>query len=207
MLYMDKLQQKLFEIGVVMKGKAYTHMKEILDIIDKNGIPTGETVDREYAHLNGIWHRTSHLWLFRKQNDTVHILLQKRSDDKSSFPGCYDISSAGHIPAGVDFKESAIRELQEELGISASEKDLIFCGDRTVIWDDNFNGKPFHDRQISRVFMMWTDLAEEDFNIGEDEVESVLWMDFEECCNGVENNLFKHCIVMEELEMLRKAIF
>ena len=108
-------------------------MKEILDIIDKNGNLTGETVDREYAHLNGIWHRTSHLWLVRKPNDTVQILLQKRSEDKSSFPGCYDISSAGHIPAGVDFRESAIRELKEELGIDASESDLIFCGDRAVI--------------------------------------------------------------------------
>ena len=181
-------------------------MKEILDIIDQYGNPTGEIVDREYAHLNGVWHRTSHLWLVRKKNDTVQILLQKRSDDKSSFPGCYDISSAGHIPAGVDYKESAIRELQEELGLAASENDLIFCGDRTVIWDDNFNGKPFHDRQISRVFLMWTDLDEDDFNVGEDEVESVCWMDFDKCCDGVERNLFKHCIVMEELEIIRKTL-
>ena len=181
-------------------------MKEILDIIDKNGNPTGETVEREYAHSHGIWHRTSHLWLVRKQNDAVQILLQKRAEDKSSFPGCYDISSAGHIPAGVDFKESAIRELKEELGIDASESDLVFCGDRTVIWDDNFNGKPFHDRQISRVFLMWTTLDEADFSVGEDEVESICWMDFEQCCYNVENNLFKHCIVMEELEILRKAL-
>ena len=181
-------------------------MKEILDVIDKKGIPTGETVDREYAHLHGIWHRTSHLWLVRKKNETVQILLQKRSEHKSSFPGCYDISSAGHIPAGVDFKESAIRELQEELGIAASEDNLIFCGDRTVIWDDNFNGKPFHDRQISRVFLMWTDLEEDEFYVGEDEVDSVLWMDFDECCYSVENDLIKHCIVVEELEMIRKAL-
>lgn len=181
-------------------------MKEILDVIDEKGYPTGETVDREYAHLNGIWHRTSHLWLVRKKNNTVQILLQKRAEDKSSFPGCYDISSAGHIPASVDYKESAIRELKEELGIDASENDLIFCGDRTVVWDDNFHGKPFHDRQISRVFLMWTDLDEEQFSVDGDEVESVRWMDFDECCYGVENNLFKHCIVMEELEILRKAL-
>lgn len=37
-------------------------MKEMLDVIDEKGNPTGETVDREYAHLNGVWHRTSHLW-------------------------------------------------------------------------------------------------------------------------------------------------
>lgn len=181
-------------------------MKEILDVINENGEPTGEVVEREYAHLNGIWHRTSHLWLVRKKNGTIQILLQKRAKDKGSFPGCYDISSAGHIPAGVGYKASAIRELKEELGIAADESALIHCGDRTIIWDDNFHGKPFHDRQHSRVFLMWKDLEEDKFCVQAEEVESVRWMDFDECCHKVKNDLFKHCIVMEELEMLRKAL-
>ena len=45
--------------------------------------------------------------------------MQKRSADKDSFPGVYDVSSAGHLPAGEDFRKSAVRELKEELGISA----------------------------------------------------------------------------------------
>ena len=181
-------------------------MKELIDIVDKNGQPTGEIVDRKYAHLHGIWHRTSHLWLVRKKNGVVQILLQKRAKDKESFPECYDISSAGHIPAGVDFKASAIRELKEELGIDANESDLIFCGDRKVIWDDTFYGNPFHDRQYSRVFMMWLDLDEEKFSVSVDEVERVCWIDFDRCYHSVENNMFKHCIAIEELEILRKAL-
>jgi len=181
-------------------------MKEFLDVVNENGEPTGEVVEREFAHLNGIWHRTSHLWLVRKKNETIQILLQKRAKDKGSFPGCYDISSAGHIPAGVGYEASAIRELNEELGIDADEADLIHCGDRIIIWDDTFHGKPFHDRQHSRVFLLWKDLEEEDFCVQAEEVENARWMDFDECCHSVENNLFKHCIVMEELEMLRKAL-
>ena len=38
-------------------------MAEILDIVDENGTPTGQTVDRETAHLKGIPHRTAHVWL------------------------------------------------------------------------------------------------------------------------------------------------
>ena len=38
-------------------------MAEIIDIVDENGIPTGETVAREVAHEQGIRHRTSHVWL------------------------------------------------------------------------------------------------------------------------------------------------
>ena len=74
---------------------------ELLDIVDEKGNPTGETVPREVAHREGIRHRTAHVWIFRRRGGVVQITLQKRSDNKDSDPGCYDISSAGHIPAGV----------------------------------------------------------------------------------------------------------
>ena len=101
---------------------------EILDIVDDNGIPTGKTVERKTAHREGIQHRTAHLWIARKKCGNIELLLQKRCMEKDSFPGCYDISSAGHIPAGMDYVPSALRELREELGVTAKEEDLIFCG-------------------------------------------------------------------------------
>ena len=88
---------------------------ELLDVVDENGVPTGTVVSREKAHAEGIRHRTAHVWLVRRRNGNVEILLQKRCKSKDSWPGCYDISSAGHIPAGVDFIPSALRELREEL--------------------------------------------------------------------------------------------
>ncbi len=178
---------------------------EILDVVDECGNPTGETVARETAHEKGIMHRTSHVWLLRKKQGKVQILLQKRCETKESYPGCYDISSAGHIPSGMDFVESALRELHEELGISASDDELIFCGDRTVIWNDCFGGKPFHDRQYSRVFILWRDIDEEKFIIQKEEIDSVLWMELDECISAIENNLIKHCIYPGELRMVRYA--
>lgn len=179
---------------------------EYFDIVDEFGEPTGETVERGYAHLHGIRHRTSHVWLARKRNNKVEILLQMRSSNKDSYPGCYDISSAGHIPAGCGYVESAIRELKEELGIDAEGDELIHCGDRTIIMDAEFYGKPFHDRQRSRVFFMWCDREEEEFIPQPEELECVKWMELEELISGVKNNHFKHCIVMEELMMLKDAI-
>ena len=180
-------------------------MKEFLDIVNEKGIPTGQTVDRDTAHLKSIWHRTSHVWLVRKKNETVQILLQKRAAIKS-FPGCYDISSAGHIPAGDDFIPSALRELKEELGISATAEELICCGDRTIIWDDVFFGKEYHDRQYTRVFVLCKDLEETDFRLQQEEVDSVRWMDLTECMQAVEVNSFRHCIEMEELLMVKNAV-
>lgn len=179
---------------------------EYLDIVDINGEPTGEIIERSIAHAEGIMHRTSHVWLLRKRGDRIEVLLQKRSDNKDSYPGCYDISSAGHIPAGVDFAPSAIRELKEELGVDAREEDLIFCGDKTSKKDAVFYGKPFHDRQYSRVYALWCDLDECDFTLQEEEVSAVRWMDFDELIEAVENNSIPNCIKPKELSMVANTV-
>lgn len=179
---------------------------EILDIVDEHGNPTGMTAEREKMHLEGIRHRTAHVWLLRRHAGQVQILLQKRSLGKGSFPGCFDISSAGHIPAGCGYIESAIRELKEELGIDVKPDEFVFCGDRTVVWDDCFRGKPFHDRQHSRVFLIWKDMDEDAFVLQEEEVDSVRWMELEECISAVNENTIRHCIFPGELCMVKAAI-
>ena len=83
---------------------------EIFDIVDEKGIPTGETIERTQAHEKGVRHRTAHIWIVREQDGKAQLLLQKRSAEKDSFPGRFDTSSAGHIQAGDEPEESAIRE-------------------------------------------------------------------------------------------------
>lgn len=173
---------------------------EWLDIVDENGEPTGETVERERAHREGIRHRTAHVWLIREKDGRIQVLMQKRSRIKDSHPGCYDMSSGGHIPAGVDYLPSAVRELQEELGVTASEEELLYCGTRNYYWEDCFHGKLFRDRQVSRVYLLRQD--PEHFVLQESEVEAVRWIDFEECRRAVRENLFPNCISLEELQML-----
>ena len=98
---------------------------EFLDIRDKNGNPTGEVKERSLVHADGDIHGTSHVWIVRKnEKGSYDLLLQKRSENKDAFPGCYDISSAGHLPAGQDYLSSALRELEEELGIKAKPEQL-----------------------------------------------------------------------------------
>ena len=77
-------------------------MMEYLDIVDEQGRPTGGIVSRAEAHEKGILHRTAHVWVVRNVTGRAEVLLQKRSEEKESFPGMYDTSSAGHIPAGEE---------------------------------------------------------------------------------------------------------
>ena len=136
---------------------------EILDICDELGNPTGKTVEREIAHQQGILHRTAHVWILRKKENKIQILLQKRSEQKDSFPGCYDISSAGHIPAGDNYGQSAVRELKEELGIVVRESELIDCGNRRFHFEEIFHGRFFKNKKVSKKFFLWKDLEEKDF--------------------------------------------
>ena len=178
---------------------------ELLDIVDENGIPTGAVIDRETAHREGIRHRTAHLWLLRRREGQVQVLLQKRSMEKDSYPGCYDISSAGHIPAGADFIPSALRELREELGLQARPEELILCGVRRFEYESAFHGRPFHDNQVSRVYALWRDVEPEALTLQKEEVERVDWMDYDRCVQGVFEGSFPNCIRMDELEMLKHA--
>ena len=180
---------------------------EMLDVVDEEGNPTGETIERTLAHSRGVRHRTAHVWLFRRRQGRAEVLLQKRSRGKDSFPGCFDISSAGHIPAGMDYIPSALRELQEELGVTARAEELRCCGKRYIHYEDTFYGRRFEDRQVSMIYLLWLDREEKDFTLQQSEVEEVRWIDFDQCVRLVEENRIPHCIMMEELEMLKAALY
>lgn len=176
---------------------------EYLDILNEDGTISGVIKERKAVHRDGDLHRTSHVWIARKNNKSgMDILLQKRSNNKDSFPGCYDISSAGHIPAGSRYLESAIRELEEELGLLVEENELILKGSRRIRFEENFYGEVFRDNQLSNVYLLWKDFEENELTLQKEEIESVLWMDYQDCFDGVKNHTFQNCIVLEELKML-----
>lgn len=122
-----------------------------------------------------------------------------------SYPGCYDISSAGHIPAGDDFILSALRELKEELGIDTTGDKLIYCGQRRIEFKATFHGQEFWDRQVSNIYGLWWDWDAAEYVIQRSEIESVLWMDLDDCMDMVRFSTAPHCIWMEELHMIEAA--
>ncbi len=196
-------------LGMSRKETANTEFSgtpaELLDVVDRDGNPTGETVDREKAHREGILHRTAHVWLVRKSRTKpgcFEVLLQKRSPDKDSFPGCYDVSSAGHIPAGVDWIPSALRELREELGVIAHPQDLHFVGKRMVSSSEVFHGRKFVNRQVSAVYFCWCGRNEEDFSIDPGELSSVRWMEMGELKKRLATPSFPNCISPIEIDWL-----
>lgn len=106
------------------------------------------------------------------------------------------------MAVGDDYLHTAVRELSEELGVTAEPEDFKFIGMRDSVVKDTFHGKPFHNHELSAVYVYETDLSEEKFRLQKEEVDSVLWMDFREFEEKARNGGIRHCIFADEIKML-----
>ena len=176
---------------------------ELFDILNEDGSKTGAIKERKVAHREGALHGTVHIWIVRENEKSGYdVLLQKRSDHKDSHPGCYDISSAGHISAGDEIMESALRELWEELGLSVQPEHLESFGTTHVKFEKTFYGKRFRDNEISSDFVYRQPVDIDKLNLQKSEVSEVRWMDYEECRQKVAQGSMPNCINSEEFEKL-----
>lgn len=98
-------------------------MEEQIDVLDENGMKTGEIVTRKEVHVQGLWHRIIVVAIIDKNG---HLLMQQRSIKKETNPGKWDVSTAGHVSAGQSSKEAAIREVSEEVGMNVQEDELEY---------------------------------------------------------------------------------
>ena len=138
-------------VSAVLNGKPM----ELFDILNPDGSKTGIVRERVVAHREGSLHATVHMWIVRPNEKSGYdVLLQKRSQTKDSNPGSYDISSAGHVDAGDEILESAIRELKEELDIEAKPEELHYIGVHYGAFEAEFYGKNvFGNRELSSVYV------------------------------------------------------
>lgn len=176
---------------------------EIFDIVDEKGMPTGETVERETAHREGIRHRTAHVWIVRQAEGRWQVLLQKRSMNKDSFPGRFDTSSAGHIPAGSEPLESAIRELKEELGLDAAPEKLKFADTFHIQYEKVFHDKLFKDNELAFVYIYLDQVDISQITVQEEELECVEWFDLEDTYQQCLAHNQKFCVPVKSLEIAR----
>ncbi len=100
-------------------------MDEYIDLLNEAGEPNGTTCLKSEAHKKGHLHASAHIWIF---NNNKEILIQKRVPNKNTFPNLWDVSVAGHISAGEKPIISAIREVQEEIGLTIKQHNLDFIG-------------------------------------------------------------------------------
>jgi 8-oxo-dGTP diphosphatase len=148
------------------------------DMFKDHPISTGSTKARKMVHRDRDWHRSVHVWLVDCHRKLV--LLQQRSPQKDTFPNRWDISAAGHMEAGSHSRETAVREVAEELGISinndnTAQDELIFgflCPAEQAPWGGC--------NAYEEVYFLERDSQECKCAIGTAEVTSVRWISFDE---------------------------
>ena len=97
--------------------------RELLDVVDADDRVIGVKTRGE-IHAQGLMHRAAHILVL---NTSGELFIQKRSMSKDNDPGLWDSSAAGHVDRGEDYQSCAIRELGEELGLTATASlEILF---------------------------------------------------------------------------------
>jgi isopentenyldiphosphate isomerase len=148
-------------------------MSHLIDVLSESGLRTGEILPRAEIHRLGKYHRAVHLFLFNSKND---LLLQRRSPTVDHAPGFWGISLTAHIDAGEFSSATVKREVEEELGLDASQLkfEFLFSFFREAILHETYI-----DRQFMDVYVTCADIDPERIQFDRSEVSEVRFVSFE----------------------------
>jgi isopentenyldiphosphate isomerase len=147
---------------------------ELFDVLDEEGRPTGATKLRRLVHQDGDWHASLHLWIVLGDR----LVLQRRGREKDTYPGFLDIAVAGHLRAGETW-EDALRESEEEIGITVRPSDVVRLGTRRnrYVRPPVPGEADLRDFEHQTVLLARPAIAFEDLRPGRPEVESVVLLE------------------------------
>ncbi len=144
------------------------NLDEIFDIVDFDDNVIGQATRKECNSNPRLIHRAVFILVY---NNEGKILWQKRSLTKDVVPGQWVTSASGHVMAGDSYDETAARELEEELGITARltllGKFLFryrYENEFSAIFKANANGPfKYNEQEISECrFMSIAEMLKED---------------------------------------------
>lgn len=150
-------------------------MIEIMDLYDKDRQRLNETMVRGCEFKSDRYHLVVHVCIFNQKGE---MLIQKRCDDKASWPGKWDISVGGSAVAGDSSRTAAERETFEELGLN------LDLGDQrphlSINFDHGFDDFYLIDKEIDIQSLTFPTI----------EVETVKWASLDEIFTMIEGDTF-----------------
>lgn len=142
--------------------------QEYIDLVDEKNNLTGEQEKRSVIHSKGLWHRTIHIYFFRKVDDRIDFLVHLRSKKKDLHPNCWDTRFGGHIQSGQNIEAGAIDEIKEETDLDIEGTDLIDGGWRKT--------DSYPNNEFNRVYYFEFKGNTNDLKFNDGEVQKVKWM-------------------------------
>lgn len=161
---------------------------EILDLYDKDLKPTGLTVERGQPIPHGLMIPIVAVYVY---NDQGQYLIQKVAPRK----GNYYSTTAGHVKSGeYDFAVAMLREMKEEIGLSATKSELKLVKIRR------------YDYKFTLLYMLKSNVPAELLRLQKEEVDSVMWMtheDIERLCKEGLFNRYHYQLLLDCEERLQ----
>lgn len=148
---------------------------ELLEVLDENGFPTGEKLDKDIIHKEGMYHREVALMLL---NNKGQILLQKRASTKEIEPNKW-AWHGGHVIAEETCINAIIRETKEELGLTLFENQIKLLVE--------LKRDKLPNRQYTTAYYAICNLSIDDFDIQKEELSEIKWFDLKEFKNMIYN--------------------
>jgi 8-oxo-dGTP pyrophosphatase MutT (NUDIX family) len=99
-------------------------MTEMVDWVDDDDRLI-EVVPRSRIRAEALLHRSVGIIVRSTRGE---VLIQRRSMTKDLHPGWWDIGAGGVVSAGESYESSAVRELDEELGVRVDHLRFVFAG-------------------------------------------------------------------------------
>jgi isopentenyldiphosphate isomerase len=94
---------------------------EILDIVDENDEVVGQA-RRGDAYARGLRHRCAFIQV---RDARGRLFVHRRTPTKLVFPSLYDMFVGGVVGAGETYDDAALREAEEELGVSGLPRPVF----------------------------------------------------------------------------------
>ncbi|MEU9133650.1 NUDIX domain-containing protein [Kitasatospora sp. NPDC048540] len=117
---------------------------ELLDVVDAQDRVIG-TAPRGEVYRRGLTHRCVFILVRDAQG---RIFTHRRTEQKLFAPGAYDCFVGGVVGSGESYAEAAVREAEEELGVSGIRPEPLFrflfedgaglswwCDVHQAVWD------------------------------------------------------------------------
>jgi len=146
--------------------------KEYVVLLDENDNQIG-LMEKMEAHRLGLLHRAFSVFIFRKKNEVVELLLQQRAQEKYHCGGLWTNSCCSHPREGEPVIEAGKRRLKEEMGIDIGFLEHV----GSFLYRAEFqNGLIEHE--IDHVLIGTFDSDSIDFN--QDEVDDYKWIELEQ---------------------------
>jgi isopentenyldiphosphate isomerase len=148
----------------------------LIQVVDENDSPLYGG-DRKEAQTRGLWHRIVRVLV---EDETGRLLIQKRKDTVINNPGLWDNSVAGHVDADETYDTAAVRELEEEIGLTAPVQKIDYF--KLQLEKD---GKIFN--RFVTVYKTTVDSAHK-FVLQAEEVDEVQWVTIQELKDVIAKN-------------------